>query len=348
MKSFLLVLGGLRSKASLKSCELNYSTCVVFKITRHLIIYMHICIVFLTALSIWFVAQIEAYNMFGIGLLPESLLAIESGIKKLKEHYIICSMLNYSSERGGCFYEFKEFLKGAKRDFTWNISPFISKEEKPKFGTLYLSFTAFSALLSSISSLNIKYVENKFTREKWIRDFTHEMERINNMLFDYERDITTWRLDQITPVQVCEITQHFWKKFEGVCETRWRRDTGLENEDEFNDDKKFNLNNNQFEHGFSGFEEPVFNDADKIGSDANSSEKLFEGEVIDKVQKKVLFKKEEYVNNVDIRGNKLNKLFREGVRKRGEHERHVHRMMKSFNNSTLYAVQQLVMKYYKN
>ena len=70
--------------------------------------------------------------------------------------------------------------------------------------------------------------------------------------------------------------------------------------------------------------------------------------MIDKVQKKVLFKKEEYVNNADIRGNKLNKLFREGVRKRGEHERHVRRIIKSFNNSTLYAVQQLVMEYYKN
>ena len=106
--------------------------------------------------------------------------------------------------------------------------------------------------------------------------------------------------------------------------------------------------NNQFEHGFSGFGERVFNDADKIGSDANSFEKLFEGEVIDKVQKKVLFKKEEYVNNADIRGNKLNKLFREGVRKRGEHERHGRRIIKSFNNSTLYAVQQLVMEYHKN
>ena len=70
--------------------------------------------------------------------------------------------------------------------------------------------------------------------------------------------------------------------------------------------------------------------------------------MIDKVQKKVLFKKEEYVNNADIRGNKLNKLFREGVRKRGEHERHGRRIIKSFNNSTLYAVQQLVMEYHKN
>ena len=108
------------------------------------------------------------------------------------------------------------------------------------------------------------------------------------------------------------------------------------------------MNNNQFEHGFSGFGEPVFNDADKNGSDANSFEKFFEEEVIDKVQKKVLFKKEEYVNNADIRENKLNKLFREGVRKPGEHERHVRRMIKSFNNSTLYAVQQLVMEYYEN
>ena len=302
----------------------------------------------LTASSIWFVAQTEAYNMFGIDLWSENLIAMETGIKKLKEHYIICSMLKYSWKRGECLYKFKEMLKGAKRDFTWSISSFVSKEERSKFGTLYLSFTALAALLSSMSSLNIKYVRYKFTRETWIRDFTHEMKRINNMLVDYEIAITTWRLDQITPVQICEITQHFWKKFEGVCETRWRRDTGLENENEFNHDKKFNLNDNQVEHGFTGFGDFVFPYVDKIGSDTISFEKLYEGKVIDNVQKKVIFKKEEYVNNADNRGNKLNKLFREGTRKRAEHEKYVRRIVESFNNSTIYAVRQLVIEYYKN
>lgn len=211
-----------------------------------------------------------------------------------------------------------------------------------------LSFTAFSALSSSISSLNIKYVENKFTREKWIRDFTQEMERINNMLFDYERDITTWRLDQITPVQICEITQHFSKKFEGVCETRWRRDIALENEDEADNNSNGNSNDNQTTFGYSSFNDFVFSVVDKIGRDADPFEKFYKGKVIDTIQKKILFEKVEYVKNSDIRGNKLNILLREGMKKRGEHEKRVRAIMESFNKNTIKLVRQLITAYYKN
>ena len=213
-------------------------------------------------------AQIEAYNVFGIDLLPENLIPMETGIEKLKDHYSFCSKLNYSSERSKCFYKLLDFLKGAKRDFRWNISPSVSKQERPKFGTMYLSFTAMSVLLSSISSLNMKYVDDRFTKETWIRDFSNEIDTINNMLFDYERGITVWRLDQITPVQICEITQYFWKNYEGVCETRWRRDTGLENEDETDNNSNDNSNDNQATFGYSSFNDSVLNVVDKIGRDA--------------------------------------------------------------------------------
>ena len=55
----------------------------------------------------------------------------------------------------------------------------------------------------------------------------------------------------------------------------------------------------------------------------NPFEKLYKGKVMDTIQKKNLFDKEGYVNNADIRENQLNNLFREGIRKRGEHERYI-------------------------
>ena len=104
---------------------------------------------------------------------------METAIQKLKGRYILISKLSYSSERSICFYKVKEFIKGARCDFTWNDSPFLSKKETPMFGTLYLSFTALPALLSSISSFNMEYIENRFTKRKWIRNFSDEMRLIN-------------------------------------------------------------------------------------------------------------------------------------------------------------------------
>ena len=293
-------------------------------------------------------AQIEAYKVFGIDLLFENLVPMETEIEKLKDHYSFCSTLNYSSDRSKCFYKLLDFLKGAKRDFMWNISPSVSKQERPKFGTMYLSFTAMSVLLSSISSLNMKCVDDRFTKETWILDFSNEIDNINNMLFDYERDITVWRLDQITPVQICEITQYFWKNYEGVCETRWRRDIALENEDEADNNSNGNSNDNQTTFGYSSFNDFVFSVVDKIGRDADPFEKFYKGKVIDTIQKKILFEKVEYVKNSDIRGNKLNILLREGMKKRGEHEKRVRAIMESFNKNTIKLVRQLITAYYKN
>ena len=271
---------------------------------------------------------------------------METGIEKLQNHYSFCSKLNYSSEKSKCFYRILDVVKGAKRDFMWNISPSVSKQERPKFGTMYLSFTAMSVLLSSVSSLNMKYADDRFTKETWIRDFSNEIDMINNMLFDYERGIIVWRLDQITPVQICEITQYFWKNYEGVCETRWRRDTGLENEAD--NDSNANSNDNQTTFDYSSFNDSVLNVVDKIGRDANPFDKFYKGKVIDKVQKKILFEKGEYVNNSDIRGNKLNVLLREGMKKRGEHEKSVRAIVESFNKNTIKLVRQLITEYHKN
>ena len=83
-------------------------------------------------------AQTEAYKVFGIDLFRENLVSMENGIEKLKEHCNFCSKLNHTLERSTCFYKLKDYLERAKGDFLWNISPDISKEEKPNFGTMYL------------------------------------------------------------------------------------------------------------------------------------------------------------------------------------------------------------------
>ena len=291
--------------------------------------------------------QIEAYKVFGTDLLSENPVPMETGIEKLKDHYRFCLELNYSSERSKCFYKLLDFLKGPKRDFMWNISPSGSKQERPKFGTMHLSFTAMSVLLSSISSLNTKYVDDRFTKETWIRDFSNEIHTINNLLFDYERGITVWRLDQITPEQICEITQYFWKNNEGVCETRWRRDTGLEIEDQADNNSNAKSNDNQATFGYSSFNDSVLNVVDKIGRDANPFDKFYKRKVIDTVQNRILFEKGEYVKNSDIRRNKLNILFREGMKKRGEHEKRVRAIMESFNKNTIKFVRQIITEYHK-
>ena len=31
-----------------------------------------------------------------------------------------------------------------------------------------------------------------------------------------------WRLDQVSPMNICHVQQYLWQTFQGVCETRWR------------------------------------------------------------------------------------------------------------------------------
>ena len=69
--------------------------------------------------------------------------------------------------------------------------------------------------------------------------------------------------------------------------------------------------------------------------------------MIDTVQKKILFEKGEYVKSSDIRGNKLNILLREGMKKRGEHEKRVRAIMESFNKNTIKFVRQIITEYHK-
>ena len=118
----------------------------------------------------------------------------------------------------------------------------------------------------------MKYIEDKYTKGSWIRDLLHGMDSINNMIFDYERDIIVWKLDQITPVQIFEITQHFWKNFLVVCKTRWRRDIGIENEEKFDNQSIGNSMENQIPPGYSNFDDHVFSNVKKLGKEMNPFE----------------------------------------------------------------------------
>ena len=263
---------------------------------------------------------------------------METGIKKLKDHYILCSGLDFDQDKSYCFYKSNDLIKAIKRDFMWDISPDISKEGKVKFGTLFLSFTALSYLLATISSDNIKHIKHEMTKNEWISEISKSLTKFSDMLLEYERDITIWRVDQISAVEICETNKYFWKEFVGTCETRWRRSVELESKDESNKEK--------FE--YPNQDDPALDIADKIGGNSNDFQKIFKGTVIDRVQNKVLFEKDTYVDLKDIRGNKLNKLIKEGSEKRGDHERDIRSFMDGFNNNSTKIVRGLIVAYHKN
>lgn len=206
---------------------------------------------------------------------------METGIKKLKDHYILCSDLDFDQDRSYCFYKFNDLIKATKRDFMWDISPDISKEGKAKFGTLFISFTALSYLLATISSDNIRHVRDEMTKNKWFGEISRSLTKFSDMLHDYERDITIWRVDQISAVEICETNKYFWKGFVGTCETRWRRSDELESKDESNKET--------FE--YPNQDNPALDIADKIGGSSNDFQKIFKGTVIDNVQNKASLKK---------------------------------------------------------
>ena len=240
---------------------------------------------------------------------------METGIKKLKDHYILCSGLDFDQDKSYCFYKSNDLIKAIKRDFMW---------DKAKFGTLFLSFTALSYLLATISSDNVKHIKDEMTRNEWISEISKSLTKFSDTLRECERDITIWRVDQISAVEICETNKYFWKEFVGTCETRWRRSVELESKDESNKEK--------FE--YPNQDDPALDIADKIGGNSNDFQKIFIGTVIDRVQNKVLFEKDTYVDLKDIRGNKLNKLIKEGNEKRGDHERDIRSFMDGFNNNS--------------
>ena len=254
---------------------------------------------------------------------------METGIKKLKDHYILCSGLDFDQGKSYCFYKSNDLIKAIKRDFMW---------DKAKFGTLFLSFTALSYLLATISSDNVKHIKDEMTRNEWISEISKSLTKFSDTLRECERDITIWRVDQISALEICENNKYFWKEFVGTCETRWRRSVELESKDESNKEK--------FE--YPNQDDPALDIADKIGGNSNDFQKIFIGTVIDRVQNKVLFEKDTYVDLKDIRGNKLNKLIKEGNEKRGDHERDIRSFMDGFNNNSTKIVRGLIVAYHKN
>ena len=162
------------------------------------------------------------------------------------------------------------------------------------------------------------------TKNEWISEISKSLTKFSDMLLEYERDITIWRVDQISAVEICETNKYFWKEFVGTCETRWWRSVESESKDESNKEKL----------EYPNQDDPALDIADKIGGNSNDFQKICKGTVIDRVQNKVLFEKDTYVDLKDIRGNKLNKLIKEGNEKRGDHERDIRSFMDGFNNNS--------------
>ena len=189
---------------------------------------------------------------------------------------------------------------------------------------MFLSFTALSYLLATISSDNVEHIKDEMTRNEWISEISKSLTKFSDTLRECERDITIWRVDQISAVEICETNKYFWKEFVGTCETRWWRSVESESKDESNKEKL----------EYPNQDDPALDIADKIGGNSNDFQKICKGTVIDRVQNKVLFEKDTYVDLKDIRGNKLNKLIKEGNEKRGDHERDIRSFMDGFNNNS--------------
>jgi len=284
--------------------------------------------------SIWWYAQQESRSAFNIDLGIEELLTMETAIKKLKQHHNICNDLKVNKRRAQCFHHLVDIIQAGKRDFTWDISTDISKEGKAKIGTLYISYAAMSALLSVIASKNLDSLNDDRKADAWREEFAAEITKLSDFLHDYEHDISTWRTDQISPVEICQVKQLFWKEFTGVCETRWKRSIDdNEKDDEDESKKEFDDNENN---------DPSLNVADKIGGTTNFYTKLYRGKVFDDVTKETLFVDDAYVKDEENLGTKLISLYKNGMKERWSKEETVRKDMVKYNNNTIKAVRRVI------
>jgi len=258
---------------------------------------------------------------------------MEISINKLKTHYNTCKRMHLNLRRLQCFYNIAEVIRGAKQSFVWDTSSAVSKGYRARVGTLYLSFSSMSAIISSIAIKNFEYLNENKKIKSWVEKFRSLMEKLKTLFFVYRSAVTTWRLDQISPVKICEIKPVFWKEFKGVCETRWKRSNIAEFENlEFDDNSD---------------DDPTLNIIDGIGGRTHFNIQRYRGEVFDDVTKETLYFKEVTVNDVDTRGNKLNEIYREGIEKRGIQARKIEKDMDGFHNRTIYFAENSIDAFYK-
>ena len=275
--------------------------------------------------------------MFHVHLGLKDLQAVESGTKQLRTHFELCETKR-DSNRARCFYQFLPRLESMSRDLKWTEEPDLYREGKGKFGTMFLSFVAMSTHIVIAALDNVKLYKDQLKEDKATEELHAFLRKCHDHFFIYEKDIMQWRLDQITAVELCEVTLHLWKEFEQSCESRWRRSI----DDEENEEENVLVDSGDDDSSADDdFDDILFSKADGIGGLGDPRNKRYRARVFDDVTKTVIFEKE-----ADVIGSErsilLQKLWEEAVVARGKVENKVRAQLNKFNNETVGTVRNIL------
>lgn len=274
--------------------------------------------------------------------------------------------------RGQCFAELSSLLKDTEKGARWHTDPDMEVGEKTKFGTLYNSIAAMSAVLSVLALHEMGEFDNVHERNEKIHRFEHVIfKMISDMQGsnEFDHDVVEFRLDQISPVTICDIKTHFWKEYEGACETRWTNmafdnshknqiklrsevqgaaadvakspkkvkseggDHAKETESEIPEDEQ--NRNTVADNGIDA--------ATLIGGDLGPVRKRYRTSVIDASNNKLIYEKF-FIADVGSRADKMDKATAEALEKRGEEELKVKEDVMAHINGTFYINMKLLRK----
>ncbi|XP_065662354.1 uncharacterized protein LOC100201886 isoform X2 [Hydra vulgaris] len=168
--------------------------------------------------SVWAIAQATAKQVFKVDYLIDDLAVMEQDIRKIGRLYLKCKEHKNEQALFDCFSAVADTMNDATRDFRWSIDPTISKVSRIKYGTMFLTLAVFDAHISLVAIKSP--FEKKYELKKQL---SFLFERFYSIMYDFEKALDVWRLNQISPVKICEVHIIMWKEFEGTCETRWRR-----------------------------------------------------------------------------------------------------------------------------
>ena len=289
--------------------------------------------------TIWLKAQQEAFKTFGTYLQKPDLQILETGIRMLSRHYETCEEMALTTRRAYCFYQFVEKLGSVKRDLKWEIGP-ETKEGRAKFGFMFYTLMGITSHIVIIALENFKLFKDDALTVKAKAEFYALVQNEIDIIFEQEDALVTWRLDQITPVTICEVKLVFWKEFEQTCETRWRR--SIEEDDEVASGNDL-INHKKICEDCEDDNFISLDKVDRIGGLTDKRNMLFQASVIDHVTNRVIFKQESEGRGSE-RGNVLHHLFLAGMKARGREEIKIRKFTENINNGTVTVARDILNK----
>ncbi|XP_065647804.1 uncharacterized protein LOC100209363 [Hydra vulgaris] len=283
--------------------------------------------------SVWTVAQATAKELFKVDYFIDDLSVMEQDIHKIGRQFLNCKEYKNEQKISDCFSVVADTLRDATRDFTWSYDPTIFKWDRIKYGTMFLTLAVFEAHISLVAKqapLAKKYEFGK--RYGFIFD------RFNSLMFDFENALNAWRLDQVTPVKICEVHSVMWKEFEGTCETRWRRSA-----DE--DEKGISSGMGSSYDVESLIDEKV----EKLGSNLFHKKK-YKATVYDSVSDHQVFQ-EEIILDTGSRGIGIHDVFQRAKDARWKYIDTIKNDMPRYNEDVVHAVRNIIesmVRYFKH